>query len=162
GFEHNLHGLRIVDVLEYPYPSFPGLNLSSEVREAMALHSRRRDLVAEFHNHGAPLLEAQVADAADSLAYDAHDVDDALFDGLIGRDELHEVELCRRAADSIRSQFGELPPEQWQPTLIRTLIDWQVVDLLDQTERRLGEERIGSVADVRACPRAVVGSGPEM
>src|SRR5271165_5061788 len=75
GFEHNLHGLRIVQVLEYPYVSFPGLNLSWEVQEAMALHSRRRDRpeAARFSAAGQPLLEAQVADAADSLAYDAHD-----------------------------------------------------------------------------------------
>src|SRR6516164_6562837 len=50
GFEHNLHALRIVEVLEYRYADFPGLNLSWEVLEAMALHSKRRGApeVAEF------------------------------------------------------------------------------------------------------------------
>src|SRR4051794_6724871 len=80
GFEHNAHALRIAEALEYRYPDFPGLNLSWEVREAMAQHSRRHDSadLAEYVAAGQPLLEAQVADAADSLAYDAHDVDDAL------------------------------------------------------------------------------------
>src|SRR6202790_5009680 len=76
GFEHNRHALRVVDILEYRYPDFPGLNLSWEVLEAMAQHSKRRDApeAAAFTQVGQPLLEAQVADAADSLAYDAHDI----------------------------------------------------------------------------------------
>src|SRR4051812_18129111 len=71
GFEHNLHGLRIVEVLEYRYAEFPGLNLSWEVLEALALHHRRRPVppAPEFVGVGQPLLEAQVVDAADSLAY---------------------------------------------------------------------------------------------
>ncbi|MFO0927957.1 MAG: dNTP triphosphohydrolase [Gemmataceae bacterium] len=79
GFEHNLHALRIVDLLEHPYPDRPGLNLSWEVREAMAQHSRRRDRVElnGFDPTAGVLLEAQTADAADSLAYVTHDVDDA-------------------------------------------------------------------------------------
>src|SRR5579859_1396782 len=76
GFEHNLHGLRIVTQLEYRYADFPGLNLSWEVLESMALHSKRRDApeVQPFAQSGQPLLEAQVVDAADSLAYDTHDI----------------------------------------------------------------------------------------
>src|SRR5579871_1383329 len=83
GFEHNLHALRIVEVLEYRYADFPGLNLSWEVLEAMALHSKSRNAptAAAFTGVGQPLLEAQVADAADSLAYGAHDIDDALSIG---------------------------------------------------------------------------------
>src|SRR5262245_32519280 len=95
GFEHNRHGLRIIEVLEYRYPDFPGLNLSWEVLESVALHSKRRDTpeVAEFAAAGQMLLEAQVVDAADSLAYDTHDIDDALSVGLITTDDLAEVEF---------------------------------------------------------------------
>src|SRR5437762_9116258 len=66
GFEHNRHGLRIVEQLEYRYADFPGLNLSWEVLEAQALHSKRRDApeIHEFASGGQPLLEAQVVDAA--------------------------------------------------------------------------------------------------
>src|SRR5262249_2459448 len=104
GFEHNRHGLRIVEVLEYPYADFPGLNLTWEVREAMAQHSRRRDApeVAAYLADGAPLLEAQVADTADGLAYDAHDVDDALSVGLIAFDDLAELEIWRRSLEQAR------------------------------------------------------------
>src|SRR5271168_2005514 len=85
GFEHNLQGLRLLEELEYRYAGFPGLNLSYEVRQAQAMHSKRRDApqVKDYLKDGQPLLEAQVVDAADSLAYDTHDIDDALSTGLI-------------------------------------------------------------------------------
>jgi len=164
GFEHNAHALRIVDVLEYRYPDFPGLNLSWEVLEAMALHSKRRDApeVAAFAGVGQPLLEAQVADAADSLAYDAHDVDDALSVGLITPDDLGDVAFWRQTLERVRQRHGELGPEQFQPTVVRGLIERQVTDLLEHTLRRLRERRIRSVEDVRRCPEVLVAPGPEM
>src|SRR5262245_41383672 len=101
GFEHNHHGLRIVTELEYRYADFPGLNLSHEVLEAQAMHSSRRDApeVAPFLGVGQPLLEAQIVDAADSLAYDTHDIDDALNLGLIDLEELNEVPFWRLAVE---------------------------------------------------------------
>jgi dGTPase len=164
GFEHNLHALRIVEVLEYRYADFPGLNLSWEVLEAMALHSKRRGAaeIAAFTVVGQPLLEAQVADAADSLAYDAHDIDDALSVGLITPGQLREVEFWRRVLEQVHQLHGELAPEQFQPTMVRKLIDWQVRDLLEQTRQRLRQERIRSVADVRRRPEALVGPSPAM
>jgi dGTPase len=164
GFEHNRHALRIVEVLEYRYPAFPGLNLSWEVLEAMALHSSRRETpeVAEFTAAGQPLLEAQVADAADSLAYNAHDVDDALSAGLIGPADLEDVGLWRRGLEAARQRYGDIGPEQFQPTLVRALIDLQVLDLLEHTLARLRKERIAGVTDVRAFPGPLVGPGPQM
>jgi dGTPase len=164
GFEHNVHALRIVEVLEYRYAEFPGLNLSWEVLEAMALHSRRREApeIADFNGIGQPLLEAQVADAADSLAYDAHDVDDALSVGLIAPEDLHDVALWRRALAEVEQRHGKLGPEQFQPTLIRTLVNGMVGDLLEHTLERLKKERIRTVAGVRAFPGSLVGQGTEM
>src|SRR5207248_726040 len=80
GFDHNLHALRLVEVLEERYPDFPGLNLSWEVREAFAHHSKHRGApeAKPYLEAGQPLLEAQVVDATDSLTYDTHDIDDAL------------------------------------------------------------------------------------
>lgn len=164
GFEHNLHGLRIVQVLEYPYAAFPGLNLSWEVLEAMALHSGQLDRpeTAPFAQVGQPLLEAQVADAADSLAYNAHDVDDALSIGLITPADLDEVTIWRRALEQVKERQGELRPEQFQSTVVRVLIDSQVTDLLEHTQQRLRQERIHTVADVRRQAETLVGPGPEM
>jgi dGTPase len=164
GFEHNLHALRIVEVLEYRYADFPGLNLSWEVLEAMALHSKRRNApeVAEFASVGQPLLEAQVADAADSLAYDAHDIDDALSVGLIAPDDLLEVELWQLVLEEVNRRHGKLPLEQFQPTMVRYLIDRLVRDLLEHTLQRLRQERIRSVADVRNASSLLVGPSPAM
>jgi dGTPase len=164
GFEHNRHGLRIVEVLEYRYPDFPGLNLSLEVLEAFATHAKGADdpTVAEFRALGQPLLEAQVVDAADSLAYDAHDVDDALSSGLITREELAEVPFWQQAVERVLRKHPRVGPLQLQPAVVRTLIDWQVGDLLAHTVQRLREGKIASLADVRGCGRLVVGPGPEV
>jgi dGTPase len=164
GFEHNVHALRIVEALEYRYAEFPGLNLSWEVLEAMALHSPRGEApeVAAFAGVGRPLLEAQVADAADSLAYDAHDVDDALSVGLIASEDLREVGLWRRVHDEVRQRHGDLGPEQYHPTLIRALVNALVTDLLENTRQRLRRERIRTVADVRGFPGPLVEPGTEM
>lgn len=158
GFEHNLHGLRIVEFLEYRYPDFPGLNLSWEVLEAMAFHSKRPDApeIREFRAVGQPLLEAQIVDAADSLAYDTHDIDDALSVGLITTADLRSVEFWRQAEEGVRSLHGPMEPEQFQPTMVRALIDWQVTDLLEETRQRLRQQSIRSVDDVRKAPIALV------
>jgi dGTPase len=162
GFEHNCHALRIVEVLEYRYPNFPGLNLSWEVREAMALHSKRREQpeVAAFTGVGQPLLEAQVADAADSLAYDAHDVDDALSVGLITPDDLRDVPFWREVLARVKQRYPNLDAQQFQPTVVRGLIDMQVTDLLEHTVKRLRERQVQSVEDVRICPDLLIAPGP--
>jgi dGTPase len=164
GFEHNRHGLRIVEVLEYPYAGFPGLNLSWEVREAMAQHSGRPDSpeTAPYAGAGQPLLEAQVADAADSLAYDAHDVDDALSVGLVSTADLAEVPFWRRTLQRVHQEHGPVGPLQFQSTMVRALIDWQVSDLLEHTRQRLRRQKVGSVEDVRRQCGPLVGPGPEV
>src|SRR5205085_2584346 len=163
-FEHNRHAFRIVTELEYRYAEFPGLNLSWEALEAMALHSKRRDApeMEEFRAGGQALLEAQVVDASDSLAYDTHDIDDALSLGLIDFADLESVEFWRRAAEEVRRIHGELSAEQFQPTVVRKLIGWQVTDLLEHTRQHLRQERIRTVEDVRGCAKVLVGPGPEV
>ena len=164
GFEHNRHGLRIVEVLEYRYPDFPGLNLSLEVLEAIAMHSKRHDApeIAEFRKLGQPHLEAQLVDAADSLAYDAHDVDDALSVGLIGLGDLEEVAFWQLAVERVRRKYACIGPLQFQPAVVRALIDWQVTDLLGQTRAHLQQQQIRSLEEVRVCPRLLVGPGDEV
>jgi dGTPase len=164
GFEHNQHGLRIVEELEYRYADFPGLNLSWEVLEAQAHHSKRPDApgVREYLGAGRPLLEAQVVDAADSLAYNTHDLDDALGAGLITADDLAEVEFWQLAVQRVHQHHPRVGPLQFQPSVVRALIDWQVADLLEHTRQRLRQERIQSVADVRQAPQILVGPGPEV
>ncbi len=164
GFEHNHHGMRLVEELEYRYPDFPGLNLSWEVLEAQAMHCKRRDLpeVQRYAHAGQPLLEAQLVDVADSLAYDTHDIDDALSVGLLTFDDLHEVTFWRKAKEKIEARHKNLTPLNKQATIVRALIDWQVTDMLAQTRQNLHDEKIASVEDVRACRRLLVSSGSEV
>jgi dGTPase len=164
GFEHNLHGLRIVEKLEYRYPDYPGLNLSWDVLQAQALHSKRRDApeVEPYIHDGQPLLEAQVVDAADSLAYDTHDIDDALSIGLITTAELEAIPFWQQAVERARGQHKAIGPLQFQPTVVRALIDWQVTDLLEHTRQRLAVQRIGSIADVRQAGELLARPGPEV
>jgi dGTPase len=164
GFDHNLYGLRRVDLLEERYPEFPGLNLSWEVRESFVHHSRSRDLpeCREFLAAGSPHLEAQLVDAADSLAYDTHDTDDALGIGLITLEDLDEVELWVRAARPVRQKYPGLRGDAFRTAVVRELIAWQVGELIEETGRRLAARGVRGVADARACREPLVGFGPEL
>jgi dGTPase len=140
------------------------LNLSWEVLEAQAMHSKSPESpeVKGYLGVGQPLLEAQVVDAADSLAYDCHDVDDALSVGLLTVDELAAVPFWERAAERIRAEHQTIRPEQFQPTVIRKLIDWQVVDLLDTGTQNIRAERIADIEDVRRCSRLLITPSAEV
>ena len=158
GFDHNRHCLRIVDEIEHRYPAFPGLNLTWEVREAVVRHyGRFEGDLAEFASVGAPLLEAQVVDIGDSLAYDNHDLDDGFRSGYLSLGELLEVELFASAARSVRERHGDLPERLLVARAVSALIDLQIVDLVAETSRRLREERIGSVEAVRGARVPLVG-----
>ena len=145
GFNHNRHGLRIVTELEQRYPQFPGLNLSFEVLEGQAA---RADKAASPR----PLLEAQVVDAADSIAYDTHDADDALEHRLLSMGELLELPLWREAEVRVRRAYQALDTGQLRRAVLHELIDWQVGDLVAHAQARLNEGGIDSVAAVRSAP----------
>jgi dGTPase len=162
GFDHNLHALRVVELLEERYPDFPGLNLSWEVREAFVHHAKSRTDtdVQQYLAAGSPLLEAQVVDATDSLTYDTHDIDDALGLGLITLDDLDAVPFWRRAAENVR-RTG-VTDELFRTGVVRHLIDWQVRDLVAHSLDNLKRERIRSVDDVRRHPGALIECSPDL
>jgi len=128
GFSHNGFALVIVEQLEQRYASFPGLNLSRETLAGQDIRAHKAE-AAVGHS---PMLEVQLVDLADSIAYDAHDVDDALQMGLLSIDELSELAVIRRALDRTRGRHGLLPKAQLRQLLVHELIDLQVGDLLEQ------------------------------
>ncbi len=146
GFNHNAQGLRIVEKLERRYPNFRGLNLSREVLEGQ---TARIDKQSPGQR---PLLEAQVVDAADSIAYDTHDADDALELGLLSMEDLENVPMWAEAARRVRQKFAAINQRDLRRTIIHELIDWQVGDLLATTQKRLQASAIDSVSQVRAAP----------
>jgi dGTPase len=142
GFNHNAQALRIMELLEHRYPGFPGLNLSREVLDAQA--TRKKDGTAP-----APLLETQVVDAADSIAYDTHDADDAVELGLVRMEELLELPLVATAAARVAERQGVLAGAELRHTVLHELVDMQVVGLIEHTRATLAHEGIDSVAAVR-------------
>lgn len=161
GFEHNRQSLRIVDVLEERYPTFAGLNLSWEVREGIAKHSPPYDrpLAQAFDPGRAPCLEAQVVDLADEIAYNTHDIDDGIKSGLLTPEQLHEVRLWRETFGAVQAHYPRAGFRIWRYQAQRTLIDTLVTDLIETISLRLREWEIGTVEDVRACGRPIVGFG---
>ena len=164
GFNHNLFGLRRVDELEERYPDFPGLNLSFEVREAFVQHCGRLEApeCAEFRDCGRPLLEAQVVDVVDAIAYDTHDIDDALGLGFLTLDELRQVPFWAEAVERVHQHHPGLSGPPLRTAVIRELLAWQVTDLLEETTRRLEQYNIRSLDDVRNAPVPLVGFTPQL
>jgi dGTPase len=166
GFDHNIQGLRIVDLIEARYPTFAGLNLTWEVRESINKHRTpydQPDMQVALDPELSPLLESQIADVADEIAYDNHDLDDGLAAGILKEETLAELELWRRAGEAVDTQGdGRLDPEIRRYQTIRTLINRQVTDLIRATSERLKQHRIDSVDDVRACRARLVGFSEEM
>ncbi|TWU45770.1 Deoxyguanosinetriphosphate triphosphohydrolase [Novipirellula aureliae] len=126
GFSHNRFALVIVEELEQRYSEFQGLNLSHETLAGQDVRAHKSEAAVGR----APLLEVQLVDAADSIAYDAHDVDDALQMGLLTVDELSELAIVRRAMEGIRGRHGMLPIRELRQALVHELIDLQVSELL--------------------------------
>jgi len=150
GFNHNAQALRIMEVLECRYPEFPGLNLSREVLDAQA--TRKKDGTAP-----APLLEAQVVDAADSIAYDTHDADDAVELKLVTLDELLELPLVADAARRVDARHGRLEGTEARRAILHELVDFQVAELIRTSRHAIESLDVDSVARVRQVFR---GDGP--
>ena len=157
GFEHNRHGVRIIDHLEHPYPQFRGLNLTYEVREGIAKHATQYDHPAvEGFDDTPPPLEGQVVEIADSIAYDSHDLDDALAMGIISAGDLEDLAIFQQAAADFEKSLADLSTDQRIRRIAKLLIDVMVSDLIGATEREIAGAGVESVGDVRAAGRRLV------
>lgn len=152
GFNHNLHGLRVVDYLEERYPDFLGLNLSWEVREGIVKHSSVFDIavkIKEFFPERMPSLETQLVDAADEIAYDNHDLDDGLTSGLIKEKDLEGLEVWEKINRKINQKYAKIDQNSRKYLVIRGLIDLQVTDLIQHTQSLISRLKIRNYADLR-------------
>ncbi len=164
GFEHNVHGLRVVDLLESRYPEFPGLNLTFEVREGIAKHKTSYDhpTPGEFDSDVPPVVEAQIVAVADAIAYDSHDIDDGLSARILQEDDLLAVELPREAIAATKERWGSMAPKMRRVQLVRWLINHVVSDVVEFSMSQMDKHGIASVDDVRRCPEMVVDFSPAM
>jgi dGTPase len=158
GFEHNLQSLRVVDELEQRYGAFDGLNLCFETREGILKHCSPAnaralgELGRRFIEHRQPSLEAQLANLADEIAYDHHDVDDGLRSGLLSLDELETVDLFADHARVVRARFADLAPRRLVHEVLRRMISERIEDLLAQTRAGLAAVAPIDIDAVRLAP----------
>jgi len=162
GFEHNLQSLRVVDELEAKYADFPGLNLTFETREGILKHCSANnaralgELGERFLERRQPGLEAQIANIADAVAYNNHDVDDGLRAGLLGVDQLREQELFAEHYEQVQDRYPELEDRRLIYEIIRRMIGRVVTDLIDVTRQHLAELQPQSIGDIRAQAKPLV------
>jgi dGTPase len=163
GFDHNKQSLRIVTEMEQRYPDFPGLNLTWEVREGIVKHESEYDIadasqyMPELRGH----LEAQIANAADELAYTAHDLDDGLRSGMITPLMLEGITLWEILMESVGWR-GPALDDLARHRLIRRLIGLEVSDLITTTDQTLRESGVRSVEELQRLPYNVIGFSEDM
>ena len=147
GFDHNAQACRIVTRLEDRYPDFPGLNLTLDTLDGLNKHERA--------GVGMPSLEAQVVDAADALAYTAHDLDDGLRSGLIVPGQLAGLSLWDGLLE-LTGLSGRRPGERDRRTLHRELLGWLLMDLTRASDAAIRQSGVCSPGEVRALPARIV------
>jgi dGTPase len=156
GFEHNAHGLRVVDLLERRYASFRGLNLTYEVREAFAMHSPADKADLGFERRR-PLLEAQLVDLCDNLTYTAHDLDDGIMSGCVTPGDMRGADLWRAIWDGVVADHPDLPENLKVTTAVKRVVDACVSDLVAATWQRLHDAGTDGPESVRDHAHLLVG-----
>ncbi len=164
GFDHNLQSLRCVETVESPYPDFQGLNLTWEVRAGLLKHEAH---VENAQLDGQPIgpfqsLEAQMADIADDMTYQAHDVDDGLEAGIVTLVQLEQTEFWCMAAAATRERYSNLTDDQFLRATIRNLLELQVVDVMEHSQKSLKKYHPNSVHEVMAAPERLIDFSPDM
>ena len=155
GFEHNLQSLRVVDELEERYAAFPGLNLTFEAREGILKHCSLNNartlgpLGERFIKRQQPSLEAQIANLADEIAYNNHDLDDGLRAGLVAIEGLRDVALFRRHHDAVLAAYPELSGRRLIHEIVRRMIDYVVGDLVQHSALTIQAARPATIEAVR-------------
>lgn len=167
GFEHNLQSLRIVDKLEQRYLAFDGLNLCFETREGILKHCKLDharvlgELGERFLARTQPSIEAQIANLADEIAYNNHDIDDGIRSGLLSVNQLRELTLFNQHYEQVKQQAPKASGRRLVAEIIRAMINTLVVDLTTNTQANLRQHRPDSVDAVRQLP-PVVAFSPEI
>ena len=167
GFEHNLQSLRVVDCLERRYAAFDGLNLCFETREGILKHCSLKnaeslgDVGRRFLEKKRPSLEAQLANIADGIAYNNHDIDDGLRSGLLQLGEMRGLPVFGDHLAMVSGQYPEIEERIMVSEAIRRTINSFVTDLVEESDRRLLEAAPASVEEVRELP-PLISFSPEM
>jgi dGTPase len=163
GFDHNKQSLRIITQLERRYREFPGLNPAWETREGIVKHESEYDVsdAADYNPDLRGSLEAQITNAADELAYTAHDLDDGLRSGMLSPSMLASISLWGVLTERVGwrgPDLDDLPRHQ----MIRHLIDMEVTDLVHTTDMQLREDGVRSVEELQRLRHNVIGYSEDL
>lgn len=163
GFNHNTQSYRIVTELEERYPDFKGLNLTYETREGMIKHETDYDKSdAKHYEPGKRAsLEAQIANLADEIAYDAHDLDDGIRADLFSLAELDDLAIWQQLKEAVGWKNGRPFAPIIRHEIVRELIGLSVLDVMEETNRQLKTHQIDSPEKIQTCPDNVVGYSRE-
>lgn len=155
GFEHNLQSLRVVDTLEQRYGAFDGLNLTFETREGILKHcsltnAKKLDAIGlRFIEKKQPTLEAQLANLADEIAYNNHDIDDGLRSGLLSTTQLDEIDFYARHRHQVERAFPGITGRRAINETIRRMINALIIDVIRTSQQRIQSAQLKTMADVR-------------
>ena len=167
GFEHNLQSLRVVDLLEVRYAAFDGLNLTFETREGILKHCSRAnarklgELGERFLKRRQPSLEAQIANLADEIAYNNHDVDDGLRSGLLTMEQLREVRAFARPCREVSAKYPDLAERRLIHETVRRMIHALITDLIRTSAGNIRRAAPRSIDDIRHAG-ALIGFSDQM
>jgi dGTPase len=164
GFEHNGQSLRVIEYLEHPYPPFRGLNLSYEVRESLAKHCTIYDKpgVHPLADGTLAPIEGQIANLADRVAYDCHDLEDAFEPGLLNEKDLADIDLWREAASGARKTWPDLPLGAIRRPILDRLEQMLLDDIVAESRRRIAAAKVQTVDEVRNCGQTLIDFAPRM
>jgi len=161
GFEHNLQSLRVVDILEQRYGAFDGLNLTFETREGILKHCALKnarllgDVGERFLKRRRPGLEAQIANVADEIAYNNHDVDDGIRSGLLNIEQLSSIAIFRRHMRAALKAFPKIDGRRLVHETVRRMIDTLVTDLIRHSAATIRRYAPQSIEEVRRTPAMI-------
>jgi dGTPase len=161
GFDHNRQSLRVVELLETPYPNFPGLNLTFEVREGLRKHEHAFK-TPEGETYNCTSLEAQVADLADEITYYTHDLDDAVDFEILSPAQLEQNEVWRKSHRAVLARYGGGPDSELHKLIIPDIIDNEVHDLVTTSAKSIAESGVQRADDVRRQPAPLIGYSNEL
>jgi dGTPase len=175
-FNHNEQTFRLVTELEKTYPDFNGLNLTWETLEGIAKHNgpidcnsddgyldfilsycQNFDLMPSLY----PSAEAQVADAADGIAYNSHDLDDGLRAGFFTMDDLYDLDFVKPIINKIDSHYTDLSEKQKRGEIIREVMGSMIMDLIETSLKTIQSLGAETVNDIRNAGKNVIGFSEE-
>ena len=164
GFDHNRQSVRVVELLEDPYPNFPGLNLTFEVREGLrkhgGFHQMKKPTAPQargaLQNYSCPSLEAQVADLADEITYYSHDLDDALDFEILSAGQLERNEVWQRSLGAVLARYPDAREPELHKLIIRDIIDTEVRDLVSTSAKAIADAGVQSADQARQEPTPLI------